>query len=143
MGRAKGREKEEKGDHEGKRGLGGTGQLGNKEAPQNTRTVQDEEEEVGGEDECREANVQRDLRQLEERRREQEEEADEVWHRPSKEQRIAKWRDCGDNEQEEQEETAEEKGERKVREEEVHKRERREKKEGERRSRRAKRNVKQ
>ena len=39
------------------------------EGEQSTRKVQDEEEEVRGEYECREAKFQRDLRQLEENRR--------------------------------------------------------------------------
>ena len=43
-------------EHEGKRGLGGNGQPGNKGAPQNTRTVQDEEEEVRCEDERQSSN---------------------------------------------------------------------------------------
>ena len=60
-----------KGTGEGERGKG---EHGSKGAPQSTRKVQDEEEEARGEDECREAKF--DLRQLEERRRAQEEEED-------------------------------------------------------------------
>ena len=62
-----------RGEHEGKRGFGGQGQHGSKGALQNTLKVRDEEEEVRGEDECREAKFQTDLRQLEEGRRAQEE----------------------------------------------------------------------
>ena len=90
----------------------------NVEGEQSTRKVQEEDEEVRSECECREAKFQRDLRQLEEKRRAQEEEAEDEWHELRKEQRIAKWIDYSDDEQEGQEETAEEREERKVREEE-------------------------
>ena len=57
-----------KGEHEGKGGFEGS-----RGAPQSTRKVQDEEEEVRGKDECREAKFMRNLRQLEEKRKAQEE----------------------------------------------------------------------
>ena len=76
-----------------------------KGAPQSMRKVQDEEEEVRGVDERREAKFDRDLRQLEERR-------------AQKEAAEKEWIDGSDDEQEGQEETAEEREERKVREEE-------------------------
>ena len=47
-----------------------------KGAPQSMRKVQDEEEEVRCVDECREAKFERDLRQVEEKRRAQEEAAE-------------------------------------------------------------------
>ena len=40
------------------------------------------EEEVQGVDECRETKLQRDLRQLEEKRRAKEEAAEGEWHEP-------------------------------------------------------------
>ena len=72
-----------KGEHEGKGGgFGGKGAArtmkSDDEGEQSTRKVQDEEEEVRGEHECREAKFERDLRQLEEKRRAQGEEAEVV-----------------------------------------------------------------
>ena len=59
------------------------------------------EEEVRGEYECREAKFEGDLRQLEEKwRAQEEEEVEEERHEPGKEERIVKWRDCNDDEQE-------------------------------------------
>ena len=52
-GKGKGKGEGGKGEHEGKGERKGT--------PQNTRKAQDEEEEVRGEDKCREAKFQRDL----------------------------------------------------------------------------------
>ena len=88
------------------------------EGDQSTRNVQDEEEEGRGEYECREVKFHRDLRQLEEKRRAQEEETQVVWRESRKEQLTVKWTDCSDDEQEGQKETAEEREERQVREEE-------------------------
>ena len=131
------KEDEGKGEHEGKGRIGGNGT--NMEAKEHHRArgkVRDVEEEVRGEDECRETKVSNGTcENWEEKRRAQEEEAEEVWHEPRKEQRIVKWIDCSDDEQEGQEETAEEREERKgARRREPQKRERREKG-GERRSR--------
>ena len=53
----------------------------------------------------------RDLRQLEEKRRAQEEEVEKMWLESRKEQRIVKWCDCSEDEQERQEEITEETGE--------------------------------
>ena len=69
-------------------------------------TPQDEEEEVRGVDESREAKLERNLRQLEKKRRAHEEAAEKDWM------------DGSDDEQEGQEETAEEREVRMVREEE-------------------------
>ena len=107
--RAKEREEEETENMKANEDSEVTDNLETKGAPQ-------EEEEVRGADECREAKFQRGLRQLEERRRAQEEETEEMWHEPRKEQRIAKWIDCSDDEEEGQEGTAEERGEGKVQE---------------------------
>ena len=52
-GKGKGKGEGRKGEHEGKGESKGT--------PQNTRKAQDEEEEVRGEDKCREAKFLRDL----------------------------------------------------------------------------------
>ena len=72
--KGKGKGEGGKGEHEGKRGgFGGKGAArtmkSDDEGYQSTRKVQDEEQEVRGEYECREAKFQWDLRQLEEKRR--------------------------------------------------------------------------
>ena len=112
-GKGKGKGERGKGEHEGKGRSGGNGQQGSKGTSQSTRKVQDEEEEVreGGENERREAKILRDLQQLEEKRRAQEAAAEKLWHESREDQRIVKWYDCSDDEQERQEEKAGERGE--------------------------------
>ena len=107
-GKGKGKGERGKGEHEGKGRSGGNGQQGSKGTSQSTRKVQDEEEEVreGGENERREAKILRDLQQLEEKRRAQEAAAEKLWHESREDQRIVKWYDCSDDEQERQEEKA-------------------------------------